>query len=158
MHLLLFTIDDVRGALPLEQLQETVRAVAITPLAGAPGVVEGVIDVRGTVVPVLDLRARFRLPPRSVVPSDHLVIARAGGRTVALRVDEAVDVLTLPDESVTPAGPSDPALAHLAGIARLPDGLVLVHDLQAFLTQGEEQALAAALDARPAGDATPSGA
>ena len=158
MHLLLFRLDDIRGALPLAQLQETVRAVAITPLAGAPGVVEGVIDVRGTVVPVLDLRARFRLPARPVIPADHLIIAHAGDRTVALRVDEAQDVVTLADETVTPAGPDDPALAHLAGVARLPDGLVLVHDLQAFLTQGEEQALAAALHARPAGDGAPAGA
>ena len=144
MHLLLFSIDDVRFALPIPAVRETVRAVAITPLAGAPGVVEGVIDVHGTVTPVLDLRARFRLPPRTVSPSDQMVLAVAGGRQVALRVDRVLDVATVPDEAVMAARTDDPAMRHLAGVARLPDGLVLVSDLEAFLTRGEREALEAA--------------
>lgn len=140
-HLLIFTIDDLRFALPVQSVRETVRAVAITPLAGAPGVVEGVIDVRGTVTPVLDVRARFRLPPRPVSPSDHMVLAEAAGRPVALRVDRVLDVTAVPDEAVVAARPDDPATRHLAGVARLPDGLVLVNDLDAFLTQGEREAL-----------------
>lgn len=143
-HLLLFAIDDLRFALPIEAVRETVRAVAITPLAGAPGVVEGVIDVHGTVTPVLDVRARFRLPRRDVVPADQMILARAGGRQVALRVDQVLDVATVPDDQLAVAGPDDPSTRHLAGVARLPDGLVLVHDLDAFLTQGEREALAAA--------------
>lgn len=148
---LLFALDDLRLALPLDQVRETVRAVAITPLAGAPGVVEGIVDVRGTVAPVLDLRARFRLPPREIALSDHLVLATAGGRLVALRVDRALDVHTLADGDLTPASASEAAFAHLAGVARLSDGMVLIHDLERFLTQGEAEALAAALSA-PAPD------
>lgn len=145
--LLLFALDELRFALPLSQVRETVRAVAITPLAGAPGVVEGIVDVRGTVVPVLDLRARFRLPPREVALSDHLILADAGGRLVALRVDRALDVQVVDDDALTPTSTSEAAFAHLAGVARLADGMVLVSDLEAFLTQGESEALAAALAA-----------
>ncbi|HEY0971117.1 MAG TPA: chemotaxis protein CheW [Gemmatimonadales bacterium] len=140
-HLLLFSIDDLRFALPVSAVRETVRAVAITPLAGAPGVVEGVIDVRGTVTPVLDMRARFRLPPRPVRPSDHMVLAEAAGRQVALRVDRVLEVATVTGEDVRAARDDDPSMRHLAGVARLPDGLVLVGDLDAFLTQGEREAL-----------------
>jgi purine-binding chemotaxis protein CheW len=146
---LLFTLDQRRFALPVAQVREAVAAVAITPLAGAPGVVEGVIDVRGTPTPVLDLRARFALPPKPLAVSDHLVLATAGDRPVALRVDRATDVVSLDEEAVSAARPDDPALRHLAGVARLPDGLVLVSDLDAFLTQGETQALAGALAAGP---------
>lgn len=149
-NLLLFTIDDQRFALPLAQVRETVRAVAITPLVGAPGVVEGIVDVRGTVTPVLDLRRRFGLPPRPVSPEEHLVLAVAGARPVALRVDRATDVVTVPDESVTPAAPEDPATRHLAGVARLADGMVLIGDLEAFLLQGEREALERALAAEAA--------
>lgn len=145
--LLLFAIDELHFALPLAQVRETVRAVAITPLAGAPGVVEGIVNVRGTVVPVLDLRARFRLPPREVALSDHMILASAGGRLVALRVDRALDVRSLDDDEITPSSTSGAAFAHLAGVARLPDGMVLVSDLEAFFTQGETEALAAALAA-----------
>lgn len=142
---LLFVLDELRFALPLDQVRETVRAVAITPLAGAPGVIEGIIDVRGTVTPVLDLRARFRLPQREVTVNDHLILANAGGRQVALRVDRVLDIQAVPDDTLSAAPISEPALAHLSGVARLPDGMVLIGDLEAFLSQGESEALAAAL-------------
>ena len=147
---LLFALDDRRFALPVAQVREAVPAVAVTPLAGAPGVVEGVIDVHGTVAPVLDLRARFGLPPKPVAADEHLVLAHAGPRLVALRVDRATEVATLDEADVAAASADDPALRHLAGVARLADGLVLVADLAAFLTQGERAALAAALAREPA--------
>lgn len=142
---LLFTLDDRRFALPVAQVREALPAMAMAPLAGAPGVVEGVVDVGGAVVPVLDLRARFDLPARPLSPDDHLVLAEAGRRVVALRVDRAVDVVALDDADLVAARPDDPALRHLAGVLRLPDGLVLLADVDAFLTQGEAEALAAAL-------------
>jgi purine-binding chemotaxis protein CheW len=151
---LLFTLDDRRFALPVAQVREAVPAVAVTPLAGAPGVVEGVIDVHGTIAPVLDLRARFGLPAKAVSADEHLVLAHAGPRLVALRVDRATDVATLDDAAVA-ARADDPALRHLAGVASLADGLVLVADLEAFLTQGEGAALAAALAREPAAGARP---
>jgi purine-binding chemotaxis protein CheW len=145
MHLLLFTLDSHRFALPLDRVHEIVHAVEITPLAGAPGVVEGVVDVRGAVVPVLDVRARFRLPARPVRLSDHLVLAEGAGRLVALRVDRAVGMEEVPPEAMTMPGANDPAMAHLAGVVTLDDGMVLVHDLDAFLSQAEADALARAL-------------
>jgi purine-binding chemotaxis protein CheW len=154
---LLFTLDAQRFALPVAAVRETVPAVAVTPLAGAPGVVEGLVDVGGTATPVLDLRARFGLPARPVSTADHLVLAEAGARPVALRVDRAVDVVLLDDDAVSAARPGETALRHLAGVAHLDDGLVLIADLEAFLSQAESQALAAAL-AREGAAAPPSGA
>ena len=145
MHLLLFSLDSRQFALPLERVREVVHAVEITPLAGAPGVVEGVVDVRGTVVPVLDARARFRLPARPVRLADHLILAEGAGRLVALRVDRVLDTHEVPAESMTAANPNDASMAHLAGVATLEDGMVLVHDLDAFLTQAETDALAQAM-------------
>jgi len=154
---LLFTLDDRRFALPVAQAREALPAMAMAPLAGAPGVVEGVVDVRGAVVPVLDLRARFGLPPRPLSADDHLVLAEAGARLVALRVDRATDVVALDDAELLAARADDPALRHLAGVLRLPDGLALLADVDAFLTQGEAEALAAAL-AREGAAAAPAGA
>ena len=119
------------------------RAVAITPLPSAPPLIEGVVSVRGRILPVLDVRARFRLPPRALDPSDHFIVAAAGRRGVILRVDRATHLAQVDDATAAPAGG-----AYDAGVATLEDGLVLVHDLAAFLSASEAAALDVALEAR----------
>ena len=92
---LIFEIGGQRYGLPAADVRELVRAVAILPLPLESAFIEGVFDLRGTIVPVVDLRARLRLPFKAVEPSDHLIIieAGAGGRPLALRVDRALDLV-----------------------------------------------------------------
>lgn len=143
--ILVVRLDDLRIGLRISEIREVVWAVASTPLPHAPPVVEGVIDVRGQILPLLDLRLRFRLPPRSVSLSDRFVLAQASGRAVALRVDAAEAVLDLDDGAVSPVPRFAGAGAGLAGLAELPDGMVLIHDLSAFLSDVEAAALEDAL-------------
>lgn len=79
--------------------------VAISPLPGAPPVVEGVVNVRGKVVPVFDLRGRFGLPPPPADPGQHLIILSGSPRTAAVRVDAAEDFLSMPDSERTSPRP-----------------------------------------------------
>src|ERR1700687_6141499 len=88
-EVLVFEVGGQRYGLPTADVRELVRAVAITPLPNAPAVIEGVVNVRGRVPPVLDVRPRFRLPPKPLDPSDHFIVASAGPRGVILRVDGA---------------------------------------------------------------------
>lgn len=150
VELLVFELDDQRYALYLTAVREVVRAVALTRLPGAPGVVEGAINLRGRVVPVLDLRARFGLRPKPVDPDQHLILASAGGRLVALRTDRATRLTTVPVSGIDSAAEVTPAARQIAGVAKLPDGLVLIHDVEAFLTQAESEMLEAALEAEAA--------
>ena len=117
------------------------RAVAITPLPNAPPLIEGVVNVRGRILPVLDVRARFRLPARALDPSDHFIVAAAGARGVILRVDRATRLAEVDDSAGEPA----PGAAYEAGVATLGDGMVLVHDVGAFLSAAEAAALDAAM-------------
>jgi purine-binding chemotaxis protein CheW len=136
--------------LPAASVQEVCQAVTISPLPQAPAVVEGVLDVRGTMVPVFDVRSRFGLEPRAAGPDDHLVIASAGGRSVAVRVDRALDLVRVASEQIQAAEQLGANLRHVVGVARLADGLVVIHDLAAFLSQAESDQLAAAMmDAAP---------
>ena len=148
---LLFTLDGQRFAIPLASAREVVRAVAITPLPGAPPVVEGVIDVRGAVVPVLDLRRRLGLASRPVSAADQMVLAWTGERQVALRVDRVEWMESIGPDRIEASDRITAGARHLAGVARLPDGIVLLHDLAAFLAQAEAEALDAALAAGGAG-------
>lgn len=145
--ILVFELDQQRYGLPLGDVMETVRAVTITPLPQAPPLVEGIINFRGRVVPVLDIRARFHQAPREMKISDHLILARAGGRSVALRVDRVTDLVRIGDQDLSGAEKIGPGLDTITGVARLADGLVLLHDLGAFLTAAEAENLSQSLAA-----------
>jgi purine-binding chemotaxis protein CheW len=144
---IVFELGGLRVGLAAAAVREVHRAVTIVPLPGAPPAVEGVIDVRGELVAVLDLRTRFGIPPSPVRTSDHLVLARTGGRTVALRVESSPEWLPLPAAEIEPVTAIARGLPHVAGIARTPGGLVLIHDLDTFLSGPEAASLDAALGA-----------
>ena len=154
--LLIFEVGGSRFALPARLLHEVVRAVAIAPFPRAPPIVEGVINVRGTVVPMLDIRQRFGLSPTPVAPEQHLLIAQAGSRVVALRVDRAVDLVSVDEAAIESAARVAPGAEYVAGIAKLPDGLLVIHDLERFLSLDESQQLDTVLAQAERADGTPS--
>jgi purine-binding chemotaxis protein CheW len=140
-ELLTFEIWHERFGIALADVREVVRAVSITRLPNAPAVVEGVVNVRGSIVPALDIRARFNLPPKVVEPSDHLVIAFAKRRLVAIRVDRVTDLMRLARGDVEDLTVAVPGSNLVAGVAKLHDGLLLIHDLATFLSASEAEAL-----------------
>jgi purine-binding chemotaxis protein CheW len=146
LETLVFEVSDGRFAIPRCDVIEVVRAVAIRTLPAAPAIVLGIIDLRGEIVPVLDVRVRFGSPAKPLELSDQFIIARAGPRRVALHVDIALGLETLTVLAIEDAANLPSALQHIAGVAATAEGLVLIHDLRAFLTQAEAQALDLALE------------
>jgi purine-binding chemotaxis protein CheW len=120
--------------------------VDLTTLPRAPEVVLGVINVQGRVLPVMNLRRRFRLPERDISLTDQLVIARTPRRPVALIVDDVSGVLEYSAEEAVRARDIVPGIEHVEGVAKLPDGLVLIQDLERFLSLEEESALDRAME------------
>lgn len=128
-------------------VREVVRAVAITPLPGAPPIIEGVVNVRGAIVPVVDMRRRFGLATRAPDADEFLVMLDAGGRAIAMRVDDVDDLVAVGAAEIRAPGELSPALRSLAGLAALPDGTLVICDPAAFVSQAEGDAIDAALDA-----------
>jgi purine-binding chemotaxis protein CheW len=145
VDLLVLELGGLRCGLLLDAVREVVRAVLVTPLPGAPPVVEGVIDVRGEIVPVYDLRARFGLPARPLDPGERMVIAWTGDRLAAVRCDRTGDLEQVPPGAIEAAAALPGDGRHVAGLARLDDGLAVVHDLAAFLEDAERLTLDEAL-------------
>lgn len=141
-----FTLGDLEFALALARVERVVRAVAVSPLPGAPAAILGLVTVHGEVLPVADMRRRFGLAPRPVDPDDHLVVARTPRRRWGLAVKAATGVVECADDEVIAPQAVVPGLEHVHGIARTPQGLLLVHDLDRFLALDEETALQEALD------------
>jgi purine-binding chemotaxis protein CheW len=144
MDLLVFDVGGIRCALPAGDVREVVRAVTIVPLPNAPDVVEGVINVRGSLVPVIDLRQRLGLAARTLAITDHLVLVHTGEHDYAVRVDQAVDVVTVPDGQLEAPTREMTVAPFITAVGKLPDGLVVVHDLRRFLSGAEQTALEAA--------------
>lgn len=151
MEILLFDVAGERCALPVADVLRVVPAAAVAPLPGAPPVIDGVLDLRGRVVPVLSLRRRFGLPDRALRPDDVFVVAAVGGRVAALRADAALGIARVDPADVVPAGDVVARPGHVGGVARLPDGLALIHDLRTFLSDAEAAGVDAALAAAEGG-------
>ncbi len=144
-RLVVFSLDGQRFGLALETTERVLPMAAVSPLPGCPAVVLGAINLHGKVVPVLDIRCRLGLPARRYGPAARLLIARAAGRIVALPVDEVSGVAEVAVESVVAPDTVLPGIGHVSGIAALADGLLLIHDLDTFLSLEEERQLTAAV-------------
>lgn len=150
LDLVVFLLDGHRHALALSTVERVVHAVAVTPLPKAPQIVLGAIDFAGRVIPVINLRQRLCLPERPIGPADQFVIVRAAQRTVALVVDAVEGVVATSARALVKTGDIAPGLEYLRGVVQLEDGLVLIQDLEQFLSLDETRALDAALKSDPA--------
>jgi purine-binding chemotaxis protein CheW len=148
-----FGLEGGRYALPLDSVQRIVRAAWITPLPMAPSVVMGALDVEGEVLPVFNLRRRFHLPERTVEPTDQFLLARTAQRTVVLVIDAALCVVERPSSTMVDAARLVTELAHIRGVLPLEDGLILIQDLEQFLSSDEEKRLDVALQGEDASHA-----
>jgi purine-binding chemotaxis protein CheW len=144
-QIIVFTLDGQHCGIPLEAVERVVPMVMVTPLPGVPAFVCGVINVQGEIVPVVDLRRLFSLPERQVALDDQLIITRFSGRCMALIADATQGVSACRQEAVTGADDILPDLPFLSGIAKLPDGLILIHDLEQFLSSQESETIKAAV-------------
>jgi purine-binding chemotaxis protein CheW len=145
--LVTFNLDDRRFALYTAAVQRVIRVVEVTPLPKAPDIVVGIINMQGQIIPVFDIRMRFHLPPRDVQLNDQMIVATTTKRTVALWVDSAGDVIEIPEEKIIAAEEILPELEYLQGVVKTHDGMVLIHDLERFLSLPEEEALGEAMEA-----------
>ena len=145
--LVTFSLDDRKFALYVSAVQRIIRVVEVTALPKAPEIVVGIINLQGTVIPVFDIRRRFRLPPREARLADQMIVAIAAKRTVALVVDSVDDVIEIAGEKIIAAEQILPELEYVEGVMKTEGGMVLIHNLERFLSLPEEKALDEALEA-----------
>ena len=138
---LVFLLDDQRYALHLSAIDRVVRMVHITPISSAPDILLGIVNLEGLVIPVMDVRQRFNLPERENSLSDRLIFARTQRRSVALIADTVTGVIECSEHSLISAKRILPELAHVEGVIKFEDGMILIHNLDKFLSLEEEAAL-----------------
>jgi len=148
-QLVVFGLDDHRYALPLSTVERVIPAIEVTPLPKAPEIILGVINIQGKMVPVVNVRKRFRLPEQEIDLDNHFIIGHTIRRPVALVADFVSGIVERSEEDVIAAQAILPGLEYVEGIAELEDGIVLIHDLKKFLSLEEENTLDEALGSAP---------
>ena len=144
-QIVVFTLDEQLYALPLYTVLRVIHAMEIRHLPEAPEIISGIINVQGRIIPVVDIRKRFVLRAKEIDPDDRMIIADTGKRQVALLADTVTGIRDLAPGQLAIAGEALPFAGHLRGVAKIDDGLVLIYDLEQFLSLDEEQVLEQAL-------------
>ena len=124
-------------------VQEIIRPIAITRVPHAPAFVEGIINLRGRILPVIDLRKRFGFPPREQDEDTRIVVLEVEEQVIGFVTDAVREVLRVDASTMEPA----PELAvgidahYLRGVAKLEDRLLILLDLEGVLSDEEARAL-----------------
>lgn len=145
MQLVTFNLGKEEFAVPILQIQEINRLVDITKVPRSPDFVEGVINLRGKVIPIIDLRKRFGLPQAELGKYARIVVVNMEGRMVGLIVDSVSEVLRLSEDAIEPAPPVVAGIdsEYIRGLGKLDGRLLIMLDLSKILTKEERKELVA---------------
>jgi purine-binding chemotaxis protein CheW len=134
-QLVVCVVGDERYGIEVGRVHEIIRLVAITALPGAGKAFSGVINLRGRVIPVMELRHLFDLPVADATRLSRIVIADAGGAQIGFVVDAVDEVVRVSPSQVepTPALAASGATQHVRGIARVDDDLIILLDVEGLV-------------------------
>lgn len=152
LHLVGFRIGRETFGVPINLVHEIVRVPEITSVPDAPAYVEGVINLRGKIVSIVDLRKRFG--EREIVPhkKNRILVAELEGKMVGLIVDAASEVLKIPPSEID-APPNvfeENEVHYVTGVGKLNGRLIILVDLTKILERGELRRIGDFNDSEPA--------
>jgi purine-binding chemotaxis protein CheW len=144
LQLVTFKLGNEEYAVDILKVQEINRMKEITRVPNTPAYVEGVINLRGKVIPVVNLRTKFSLEERENDIQSRIMIMDIQGITMGLVVDAVSEVLRIPSNIVEPTPPmaSDISSEYIKGIAKLEDRLIILLDMEMLVGKVEDTAFA----------------
>jgi len=128
---------------PITQVQEIIQISSITRVPGIPGFVEGVINLRGKIIPVVDLRKRFNLTQEQFSENTRIVVTTIDNQSIGLLVDSVSEVIRLSVDAIDPIPPkiSQICSEYLSGIGKFEKRLIILLNLEKLLTDFEKSAM-----------------
>jgi purine-binding chemotaxis protein CheW len=142
LQLVTFRLGNEEYAVDILKVQEINRMKEITRVPNTPAYVEGVINLRGKVIPVVNLRSKFSLDERDNDTQSRIMIMDIQGITMGLVVDGVSEVLRIPANIVEPTPPmaANISTEFIKGIAKLEDRLIILLDMDMLVGKVEETA------------------
>jgi purine-binding chemotaxis protein CheW len=144
LQLVTFTISNEEFGLDILRVQEIIRTMEITRVPRAPEFVEGVINLRGKVIPIIDLRRRFGMESKKHDSQTRIIVVEIHTMIVGFVVDSVSEVLRIQSSTVEPppAVVSGIESEYISGVGKLEDRLLILIDLDKLLSKDEKGAIA----------------
>jgi purine-binding chemotaxis protein CheW len=139
MQLVSFHLADEMYGIEITRVREIILITEITRIPQTPPYVQGLINLRSTVIPVIDLRAKFGLPEAKLTDESRIMVLQADGRTIGIVVDAVSEVLRVKYNQIAPPPPTVAGLGreYLTGLVKLEEQLLILLDIDKTLGNGE---------------------
>ena len=139
LQLVAFRLGNETYAVDIQQVQEIIRMQHITKVPGAPSFVEGVINLRGRVIPVIDLRRRLGLPQGEQTGETRIVVVEVPPHRVGMVVDAVEEVFRIQEEEIEPPSPLVASIEekYVRGVGKSGDRLIILLRLEEILKREE---------------------
>lgn len=143
IQLVVFRLGKEEYAVDINQVREIIKIADITRVPKAPEFIEGVINLRGQISPIMDLRKRLNLPVSEKDEDTRIIITEVGSSVVGMIVDSVTEVRRLSEKSIdsTPSISTGVGTEFIRGVGKVDDRLLIVLDIEKILTKGEEKQL-----------------
>lgn len=143
LQVAIFLLAGQQYGLDIAKIKQIVRPVKITKLPNTPAFLEGVMNLRGVVIPVIDMRKRFNLPPRPNEQTTKVIIASVARKVVGVMVDDVTEVLPLPKSEIQPPPRVVRGVEanYLMGVCRYKEDILLILNLEEILSAEEKLSL-----------------
>ncbi|MBI2839503.1 MAG: chemotaxis protein CheW [Acidobacteria bacterium] len=143
LQLVSFRLADEEFGIDILKVQEIIRMVDMTRVPNSPEFVEGVINLRGRIIPIIALRKRFGVEPRPPDKRTRIMVVEVDRKTIGFIVDSVSEVLRIPRSTVepTPEVVSSVNAEYISGVGKLEDRLLILLDLNRLLTGSERSLL-----------------
>jgi purine-binding chemotaxis protein CheW len=139
LEFLSFTLGDEEYGIDIQKVQELRGYDAVTRIANAPAYIKGVVNLRGIIVPIIDMRIKFDLGEPSYDQFTVVIVLNIGGRVVGMVVDSVSDVITLSAEQIKPAPEMGSTLDtdYLIGLGTLEERMLILVDIDRLMSSEE---------------------
>jgi purine-binding chemotaxis protein CheW len=149
IQLVSFRLAQEEYGIEITRVREIILLGAITRVPQTPAFVKGLINLRSTVIPVIDLRIRFGLPECEATDASRIMVVNVGGKTIGIVVDAVSEVLRISTDQIAPPPPTVVSLGteYLTGLVKLEKQLLILLDIDKVLGEKEQASLQAAINA-----------
>jgi purine-binding chemotaxis protein CheW len=139
LEVVTFKLGEEEYGIDIQKVQELRGYDAVTRIANAPDYIKGVVNLRGIIVPIIDMRIKFKLGDPTYDQFTVVIVLNIGGRVVGMVVDSVSDVITLTAEQIKPAPEMGSVLDadYLIGLGTLDERMLILVDIDRLMSSDE---------------------